>query len=277
MQGKAIVNSISLKDGEEEFLRRARIVRRYGAAVVVMAFDEGGPGGRGRPQGAICRRAYKLLTEQAGFPPEDIIFDPNILTVATGIEEHNNYAVNFIEATRRIKRDCPGAKISGGVSNVSFSFRGNDRGARSDALRRFSITRFRPGWTWAIVNAGQLAVYEEIPAELRERVEDVLLESPSGRHRAVGRVRRHVQGNGTQNGRARTWPGVKPVSRSGCAHALVKGIDKYIEQDVEEARGQYDRCLEIIEGPLMDGMQVSAICSARARCFCRRSSKRRAS
>src|SRR5687767_664313 len=174
VQGKGIVNSISLKDGEAEFLRRAALVRRYGAAVVVMAFDEQGQAVEISEKVRICERAFKLLTEQVGFPPEDIIFDPNILTVATGIEEHNNYAVNFIEATRQIKERCAGAKISGGVSNISFSFRGNDL-VREAMHTAFLYHAIKAGLDMGIVNAGQLAVYEEVPKELLDRVEDVLL------------------------------------------------------------------------------------------------------
>ena len=228
VQGKAIVNSISLKDGEDEFLRRAKLVRRYGAAVVVMAFDEQGQAAEVDDKVAICRRAYQLLTEQVGFPPSDIIFDPNILTVATGIEEHNHYAVNFIEATRRIKQECPGAKISGGVSNISFSFRGNDM-VREAMHSAFLYHAIRAGLDMGIVNAGQLAVYEEIPRELLEQVEDVLLNRrPDATERLVEfaesvKVRRQ-EGIGS-----RTCPGAMQPVEERLKHALIKGIDKYID------------------------------------------------
>ena len=173
-QGKTVVNSISLKDGEEEFIRRAKLIRQYGAHAVVMAFDEKGQATHEDDKVSICKRAYKILTEQANFPPEDIIFDPNILTVATGIEEHDNYAVDFINAVRRIKDECPGAKTSGGVSNISFSFRGNDR-VREAMHSAFLYHAVKAGLDMGIVNAGQLEIYEEIPADLLQRVEDVLL------------------------------------------------------------------------------------------------------
>ncbi len=253
-QGKAIVNSISLKDGEEEFLRRAKLIRRYGAAVVVMAFDEEGQATETEDKVRICRRAYRLLTEKVGFPPEDIVFDPNILTVATGIPEHDNYAVNFIEATRRIKKECPGAKVSGGVSNISFSFRGNNR-VREAMHAAFLYHAIAAGLDMGIVNAGQLEVYEEIPEELREAVEDVLLNRRSD---ATDRLLEIAEKYKGQSGKAaatadlswRSWPLEKRL-----AYALVKGIDQFIEEDVEEARRQTDRCLSIIEGPLMDGMR----------------------
>ena len=253
-QGKAIVNSISLKDGEEEFLRKARLVRRYGAATVVMAFDEEGQATEIDRKVSVCRRAYRLLTEQVGFPPEDIVFDPNILTVATGIEEHDHYGVNFIEAIRIIKRACPGAKVSGGVSNISFSFRGNEvmREAMHSAFLYHAI---RAGLDMAIVNAGQVAVYQEIPQELLEHVEDVLLDRrPDATERLVT-LAQTVKGKGKQ-GTAEdlTWRANAVEQR--LSHAMVKGIDKYIVQDVEEARQKCDRCLLIIEGPLMDGMSI---------------------
>ena len=185
IQGKPIVNSISLKDGEQEFLRRAARIRQYGAAVVVMAFDESGQATEVDHKVQICRRAYRLLTEEVGFPPQDIIFDPNVLTVGTGIEEHNNYAVNFIEGTRRIKQECPGVRVSGGISNVSFALRGNDA-VREAMHAAFLYHAIRAGLDMGIVNAGQLAVYEEIPPELRERVEDVLLNRRARRHGATG-------------------------------------------------------------------------------------------
>src|SRR5262245_32084549 len=254
LQGKGIVNSISLKDGEEEFLRRARLVRRYGAAVVVMAFDEQGQAVEVADKLRICQRAFRLLTEQVGFRPEDIIFDPNILTVATGIEEHNSYAVNFIEATREIKSACPGCKISGGVSNISFSFRGNDI-VREAMHAAFLYHAIKAGLDMGIVNAGQLAVYEEIPKEMLEHVEDALLNRrPDATDRLI-RFAEQVKGKGKAAATEDlAWRDASVEER--LKHALVKGIDKFVEIDAEEARQKYPRCLSIIEGPLMAGMQV---------------------
>jgi 5-methyltetrahydrofolate--homocysteine methyltransferase len=253
-QGKAIVNSISLKDGEEEFLRRGRLVRRYGAAVVVMAFDESGQAVEIDDKVSICKRAFGLLTEQLGFPPQDIIFDPNILTVATGIAEHNDYAINFIEATRRIKRECPGARISGGISNISFSFRGNDV-VREAMHSAFLYHAIRAGLDMGIVNAGQLTVYEQIPPALLERVEDVLF---NRRADATDRLVEYAETvrNNQQKESAEDlqWRG-QPVEQR-LSHALVKGIDKFIHEDVEEARQKLGRSLKVIEGPLMDGMSI---------------------
>ncbi len=254
VQGKAIVNSISLKDSEEEFLRRARLVRRYGAAVVVMAFDEQGQAVEVDDKVRICKRAFDLLTNEVGFPPEDIIFDPNILTVATGIEEHNNYAVNFLEAIRKIKASCPGVKISGGVSNISFSFRGND--ALREAMHSaFLFHAVKAGMDMGIVNAGQLTVYEQIPPDLLERVEDVLLNRrPDATERLLEfaeTVKRREKNLGAED---LTWR--EGTVEERLRYALIKGIDKYVEADSEEARQKYDRCLRIIEGPLMDGMSV---------------------
>ena len=253
VQGKAIVNSISLKGGEDEFLHQARLVRRYGAAVVVMAFDERGQATTAEDKVRICRRAYKLLTEQIGMPPTDIIFDPNILTVATGIEEHNRYAINFIEAARQIKQVCPGAKVSGGVSNISFSFRGNEvvREAMHSAFLYHAIAA---GLDMGIVNAGQLAVYEEIPKDLLERVEDVLFDRrPDATERLVEfaeTVKRQKEDVGAEL----AWRS-EPIEKR-LSHALVKGNAEFIEADAEEARQKYPSCLTIIEGPLMDGMQI---------------------
>jgi 5-methyltetrahydrofolate--homocysteine methyltransferase len=254
VQGKGIANSISLKDGEDEFLRRAQLVRRYGAAVVVMAFDEQGQAAEVADKLRICERAYKLLTEQVGIPPEDIIFDPNILTVATGMEEHNSYAINFIEATRLIKQHCPGSKISGGVSNISFSFRGNDL-VREAMHAAFLYHAVRAGMDMGIVNAGQLAIYEEIPRELLQHVEDVLLNRrPDATDRLV-KLAETVKGKGKAAATEDlSWRDASVEER--LKHALVRGIDKFVEQDTEEARQKYDRCLAIIEGPLMAGMQV---------------------
>ncbi|MEO1617471.1 MAG: methionine synthase, partial [Planctomycetota bacterium] len=254
VQGKAIVNSISLKDGEETFLERARLVRQYGAATVVMAFDEKGQAATEDEKVRICKRAYELLVNEVQFPPEDIIFDPNILTVATGIEEHDNYAVDFIEAVRRIKKECPGAKTSGGVSNISFSFRGNDR-VREAMHSAFLFHAIEAGLDMGIVNAGQLEVYEEIPKDLLEHVEDVLLNRRSDATDRMLDFAETVKGSGKKkSGEDLTWREAPIAARM--KHALIKGIDKFIEEDAEEARQQFDRCLQVIEGPLMDGMQV---------------------
>jgi 5-methyltetrahydrofolate--homocysteine methyltransferase len=253
-QGKAIVNSISLKDGEAEFLRRARLVRQYGAAAVVMAFDEQGQAADEDNKVRICKRAYDLLVNEIGFPPEDIIFDANILTVATGIEEHDNYAVDFINAVRRIKQECPGAKTSGGVSNISFSFRGNDR-VREAIHSAFLYHAVKAGLDMGIVNAGQLEVYEEIPKDLLERVEDVLLNRRPDATDRLLEFAETVRGEGMKKaGEDLAWRDAPVAERM--KHALIKGIDKYIVEDTEEARQYFDRCLQVIEGPLMDGMQV---------------------
>ncbi len=253
-QGKAIVNSISLKDGEAEFLRRARLVRQYGAATVVMAFDEQGQAADEDNKVRICKRAYDLLVGEVGFPPEDIIFDPNILTVATGIEEHNNYAVDFINAIRRIKQECPGAKTSGGVSNISFSFRGNDR-VREAMHSAFLYHAVKAGLDMGIVNAGQLEVYEEIPADLLQHVEDVLLNRRPDATDRILEFAETVKGSGKKKASEDlSWRDAPVAERM--KHALIKGIDKYIVEDTEEARQYFDRCLQVIEGPLMDGMQI---------------------
>ena len=254
VQGKAIVNSISIKDDEDRFRRQAALIRRYGAAVVVMAFDEVGQAVEVDHKVAVCKRAYRILTEEIGFPPEDIIFDPNILTVATGIEEHNIYAVNFIEATRLIKAECPGAKISGGVSNISFSFRGNDV-VREAMHSAFLFHAVKAGLDMGIVNAGQLEVYEEIPPELLQRVEDVLFNRrPDATDRLV-ELAETVKGTGKKAATEDLAWRDAPVEER-LTHALVKGLDKFITEDTEEARQKYDRCLQIIEGPLMAGMNV---------------------
>ncbi|MBI5450663.1 MAG: methionine synthase [Gammaproteobacteria bacterium] len=256
IQGKGIVNSISLKEGEPAFIAHARLLRRYGAAVVVMAFDEAGQADSRARKVEICTRAYRILTEQVGFPAEDIIFDPNIFAVATGIDEHNNYAVDFIEAIRDIKRTLPHALISGGVSNVSFSFRGNDT-VREAIHSVFLYHAIKAGMDMGIVNAGQLAVYDELPAELRERVEDVILNRRSdATERLLEIADRYKGGASADSGPKqdlawRDWPVVKRLE-----HALVKGVDHYVEQDTEEARQQFKRPIEVIEGPLMDGMNV---------------------
>ncbi len=253
IQGKAVVNSISLKEGEAKFLEQATLVRRYGAAVIVMAFDERGQADTLERKTEICARSYKLLTERVGFPPQDIIFDPNILTVATGIEEHNNYAVNFIEATRWIKRHLPHAKVSGGISNISFSFRGNNV-VREAMHAAFLYHAIKAGLDMGIVNAGQLAVYEEVPKDLLALVEDVLLNRrPDATERLVA-FAETVKQKGKAAVKDDEWR--KGTVEDRLSHALVKGITDYIDQDVEEARGKYARPLEIIEGPLMAGMNV---------------------
>jgi 5-methyltetrahydrofolate--homocysteine methyltransferase len=254
VQGKPIVNSISLKEGEEAFLRVARFVRRYGAAVVVMAFDEQGQATTVEDKVRISQRAFRLLTEEVGFPPTDVIFDPNILTVATGIEEHNRYAINFIEAVRQIKAACPGAKISGGVSNISFSFRGNDV-VREAIHAAFLYHAIRAGLDMGIVNAGQLAVYEQIPPEMLERVEDVLFDRrPDATERLVefAETVKHQAGQVAVVDTA--WRDAPLEER--VSHALVRGIVEFIEADMEEARQKYATGLEIIEGPLMAGMSI---------------------
>ncbi|MGC3972722.1 MAG: dihydropteroate synthase [Pirellulales bacterium] len=253
IQGKGIVNSISLKAGEEEFLAQARLLRRYGAAVVVMAFDEEGQAVTIEDKVRICKRAYDLLTQQIGFPPEDIIFDPNILTVATGIEEHNKYAINFIEATRQIKQQCPGASISGGVSNISFSFRGNEP-VRQAMHSAFLYHAVKAGMDMGIVNAGQLPSYDDIPKDLLERVEDVLFDRRPDATERMLEFAASVKQQGPRDLSAEMAWRNEPVEKR-LAHALLRGIVEFIEADTEEARQTYPSCLSIIEGPLMDGMQ----------------------
>ena len=254
IQGKGIVNSISLKEGEERFLEQAKLVRRYGAAVIVMAFDEQGQADTCERKTAICQRAYRLLTEKVGFPPQDIIFDPNILTVATGIEEHNNYAVEFIEATRWIKQNLPFAKVSGGVSNISFSFRGNNV-VREAMHSAFLYHAIQAGLDMGIVNAGMLAVYEEIPKDLLQLVEDVLLNrSPDATERLLVYADTVKGQKVDRQERVEEWR--QGTVEERLSHALVKGIADYVEQDVEEARLKYGRPLLVIEGPLMAGMNI---------------------
>ncbi len=251
MQGKGIVNSISLKEGEEVFLQHAKAVRRYGAAVVVMAFDEEGQADSIEKRVAICQRSYDLLTREAGFSPTDIIFDPNIFAVATGIEAHDRYALDFIEATRRIKESMPGVKVSGGVSNVSFSFRGND--AVREAMHTvFLYYAIRAGMDMGIVNAGMIEVYDEIAPELLERVEDVILaRRPDATERLVN-FAETISAKGKVVVRDESWRDAPVADR--LRHALIKGDADYIEVDTEEARLLFDTPLEVIEGPLMDGM-----------------------
>ena len=253
IQGKAVVNSISLKEGEGKFIEQATLVRRYGAAVVVMAFDEKGQADNLERKKEICTRSYKILTEQVGFSPTDIIFDPNILTVATGMEEHNDYALNFIEATRWIKQHLPGAKVSGGISNISFSFRGNNV-VREAMHSAFLYHAIKAGLDMGIVNAGQLAVYEEIPKDLLELVEDVLLNRrPDSTERLVA-FAETVKRQDKTVVKDDEWR--KGTVEERLSHALVKGITDYIDQDTEEARRKYPKPLMVIEGPLMAGMNI---------------------
>jgi len=255
IQGKGVVNSISMKEGEANFIKQAKLCRRYGAAVIVMAFDETGQADTFERKVEICTRAYKVLTETVGFPPEDIIFDPNIFAVATGIEEHNNYGVDFIEATHKITETLPYAMVSGGVSNVSFSFRGNNP-VREAIHAVFLYHAIKAGMGMGIVNAGQLAIYDDLPEELRERVEDVVLNRrPDGTERLL-EIADKYKGDGSTAEKKedlewRSWDVAKRLE-----HALVKGIDTFVDEDTEAARQQFDRPIEVIEGPLMDGMNV---------------------
>jgi 5-methyltetrahydrofolate--homocysteine methyltransferase len=253
IQGKGVVNSISLKEGEGPFLEQAREIRRFGAAVIVMAFDERGQADTKARKLEICARSYKLLTEVVGFPPTDIIFDPNIFAVATGLEEHNNYAVEFIEATRELKRTLPGAMVSGGVSNISFSFRGNDP-VREAMHAAFLYHATQAGMDMGIVNAGQLAVYADIPKDLLQRVEDVLLNRRPDATERLLEVAGTVKGQAKESGQDLAWR-ERPVTER-ITHALVKGIADFIEADAEEARHHFERPIQVIEGPLMDGMNV---------------------
>jgi 5-methyltetrahydrofolate--homocysteine methyltransferase len=253
VQGKGVVNSISLKEGEESFLRQARLIRDYGAGVVVMAFDEQGQADTVERKVSICGRAYDLLTEEVGFPATDIVFDPNVLAVATGISEHNGYAKAFIDALPLIKKRCPGARTSGGISNLSFSFRGNDivREAMHSAFLFYAV---RAGLDMGIVNAGQLAVYQDIPADLLELVEDVLFDRREDATDRLVTFAETVSGSGTKRAVDLSWREAPVAQR--LSHALVHGIVDYIEDDTEEARSTMARPLEVIEGPLMDGMKI---------------------
>ncbi|MEQ8625186.1 MAG: methionine synthase [Vicingaceae bacterium] len=253
VQGKSIVNSISLKEGEENFIKQAKLVRKYGAAVIVMAFDEKGQADNYERRIEICERAYKILMEKVDFPPEDIIFDPNILTVGTGIEEHNNYAVDFIKATNWIKSNLPHALVSGGVSNVSFSFRGNNyvREAMNSAFLYHAI---KNGLDMGIVNAGMIEVYDDIPKDLLEHVEDVLLNRRDDAAERITQFAENAQTGGKVTVKDEAWR--KESVQNRLSHSLVKGIVEYIVEDTEEARLQYDKPLQVIEGPLMDGMNV---------------------
>jgi len=253
IQGKGVVNSISLKEGEAHFLEQARKIRRYGAAVVVMAFDETGQADSYERKIEVCERSYKLLTEHVGFPPEDIIFDPNVLTVATGMEEHNDYAVAFIEATRWIKQNLPGAKVSGGISNVSFSFRGNNP-VREAMHTAFLYHGVQAGLDMGIVNAGQLGVYEDIPKDLLEHVEDVLLNRrPDATERLIA-FAQTVKGEKRTEAEKAQWR--EGTVEERLSHALVKGLVEYIDADTKEALNKYGKPLDVIEGPLMDGMNT---------------------
>ncbi|MDO8666778.1 MAG: dihydropteroate synthase, partial [Gemmatimonadales bacterium] len=253
VQGKGIANSISLKEGEPAFVGRAALVRRYGAAVVVMAFDEQGQADTVDRKVAICARAYRILTEQVGFPPEDIIFDPNIFAVATGLAEHSGYAMAYLEACRRIKQTLPHCLVSGGVSNLSFSFRGSNR-VREAMHSAFLYHAIQAGMDMGIVNAGQLTVYDDIPEELLVAVENVLFDRrPDATEQLTSLAERY-----SGSAKARTvdleWRR-QPVEKR-LAHALVEGILDHIDEDVEEARRKYARPIEVIEGPLMDGMNT---------------------
>ena len=253
VQGKGVVNSISLKEGEEAFLRQATLVRRYGAAVIVMAFDEQGQADTAERKVEICRRAYRILTEQVGFPPEDIIFDPNIFAIATGIEEHNNYAVDYIQATKRIKESLPHVLVSGGVSNVSFAFRGNDP-VREAIHSVFLYHAIEAGMDMGIVNAGQLLIYSDIPPDLLERVKDVVLNRRPDATDRLLEVADSVRGRAAAQATDLSWRNAPVAER--LAHALVEGIADYIVEDTEEARHQAERPIHVIEGPLMDGMNI---------------------
>ena len=251
IQGKGVVNSISLKEGEEDFLAKARLIRRYGAAVIVMAFDEDGQADTYERKVEICRRAYRLLTEDVGFPAEDIIFDPNIFAVATGIEEHNTYAKAFIEACAEIKAACPHALVSGGVSNISFAFRGNDT-VREAMHAAFLYHAINAGMDMGIVNAGQLAVYDDLPKTLLEAVEDVLFNRREDATDRLVNLASTLQSKGKKRRVSRKWRKLPVEGR--ISHALVEGIIEYIEADTEAARLTYERPIQVIEGPLMDGM-----------------------
>ena len=252
VQGKAVVNSISLKEGEASFIEQARQVRRYGAACVVMAFDETGQADTRERKVEICQRAYRILTDTVGMNPNDIIFDPNIFAVATGIEAHNRYALDFIEATSEIKATCPGARISGGLSNVSFSFRGNNP-VREAMHSVFLFHAIKAGMDMGIVNAGMLSIYDDLDETLREQVEDVILDRRNDATDRLLEIAPNYAGNKAETEvQTQAWRKL-PVNER-LAHALVKGIDAYVLEDVEEARVQAERPLDVIEGPLMSGM-----------------------
>ncbi|HLL41638.1 MAG TPA: dihydropteroate synthase, partial [Segetibacter sp.] len=256
VQGKCIVNSISMKEGEEKFIEQAFICQSYGASVIVMAFDEQGQADTRQRKVEICERAYKILTQQVGYDPQEIIFDPNIFAVATGIEQHNNYAVDFIEATREIKQKMPLTKVSGGVSNVSFSFRGNDH-VREAIHAVFLYHAIQAGMDMGIVNAGQLQVYSEIEPKLRNLCEDVLLNRNNDNNEATEALinfAETVKAKGKESVKDEVWRNELVEKR--LAHSLVNGITDYVEADTEEARSKYPKPLDVIEGPLMDGMNI---------------------
>lgn len=255
VQGKSIVNSISLKEGEEPFLEQAKKVRRYGAAVVVMAFDEKGQAETAEQKVSICERAYQLLVEKVGFPPQDIIFDPNIFAVATGIDEHNNYGVAFIDAAREIKARMPLVHISGGVSNLSFSFRGNEP-VRQAMHSVFLYHAIQAGMDMGIVNAGQLTLYDDIPAELRELCEDVILNKRDDATERLLEAAPKFKGDGSVKSKKADLSWREGSVNERLTHSLVHGINDFIEEDTELARQQADKPLDVIEGPLMDGMNV---------------------
>ena len=256
VQGKCIVNSISMKEGEAKFIEQAFICKSYGASVIVMAFDEVGQADTKVRKVEICKRAYKILTEQVGYAPQDIIFDPNIFAIATGIEEHNNYAVDFIEATREIKQAMPLTKVSGGVSNVSFSFRGNEH-VREAIHSVFLFHAIKAGMDMGIVNAGQLVVYDEIEPNLRALCEDVILNRNNDNNETTEKMiafAETVKAKGKEIIKDESWR--KEAVEKRLSHALVNGITDYIDADTEEARQQYPKPLDVIEGPLMDGMNI---------------------
>ena len=253
LQGKGVVNSISMKEGEEPFIEQARTIMRYGAAVIVMAFDERGQADTLEKRVDICARAWKILTETVGFPAEDIIFDPNIFAIATGMKEHNRYGLDFIEATREIKKRCPGVLISGGVSNISFAFRGQDR-VREAIHSVFLYHAIHAGMDMGIVNAGQLGVYDELDPELRDAVEDVVLNRRGDASDRLLEIAQRFQGRLETEESSEAWRELPVEER--LKHALVKGINSHVEEDTEEARQLASRALEVIEGPLMDGMNI---------------------
>ena len=251
IQGKSVVNSISLKEGEEVFLDHARKIRKYGAAAVVMLFDEKGQADTFEKRIAVAERSYRILCEKAGFPPEDIIFDPNVLAIATGIEEHNNYAVNFIKATEWIKQNLPYAKVSGGISNLSFSFRGIDK-VREAMHSVFLYHAIKAGLDMGIVNPGMLQVYSEIPPDLLHLTEDVVLNRRKDATERLVKFAEGLKNEGKKEEKADEWRSLPVLER--IRHSLKRGLDEFIEKDIEEARPLFKRSIEIIEGPLMGGM-----------------------
>ena len=253
VQGKAIVNSISLKEGEKTFLEQASLIRDYGAAAVVMAFDESGQADTVNRKFEICSRAYEILTKKIKFPPQDIIFDPNIFAVATGIKEHNNYALDFFEATKLIKKELPLAKVSGGVSNVSFSFRGNNQ-VREAMHSCFLYHAIKAGMDMAIVNAGQITIYEQIPKDLREAIEDVFFNKDDDATDRLIDISGKFSKNVEKQKVTKEWREQSVEER--VKYSLINGINEYIENDTEELRNKLNKPLEIIEGPLMDGMNI---------------------